>query len=134
MQVKRTASTAIANTSTIRVLLVIALLVISYFAFTPLEIPVVVEFNDKLTHIFAFLVLAFLVDFSWPQTSWNPLKYFPLFGYGLFIEIVQAMIPNRIFSTWDMLADLLGLFIYPLLLPLLLRFPLIKQLRNNAGQ
>lgn len=113
-------------------LLAIALLVISYLAFTPLETPVVTEFNDKVSHIFAFLVLAFLVDFSWPQTSWNPLKYIPLLGYGLFIEVVQAMMPHRIFSTWDMLADLLGLLIYPLLLPLLLRAPLVKALRNGV--
>jgi VanZ family protein len=124
---------ALVNTRTIRVLLAMALLVISYLAFTPLQTPVVVEFNDKLSHIFAFVVLAFLVDFSWPQTSWNPFKYVPLFGYGLFIEIVQALIPNRIFSTWDMLADLLGLLIYPLLLPLLLRIPLISALRKGAG-
>jgi VanZ family protein len=130
---KLAALASIANTRNIRVLLVLALLVISYFAFTPLETPVVAEFNDKLSHIFAFVVLAFLVDFSWPQTSWNPLKYIPLFGYGLFIEAVQAVMPHRIFSTWDILADLLGLLIYPLLLHILLRIPIISELRNNAG-
>jgi VanZ family protein len=133
MQVKLAAVASVFNTRTIRVLLVMALLVISYFAFTPLETPVVTQLNDKLSHVLAFVVLAFLVDFSWPQTSWNPLKYIPLFGYGLFIEIVQAAIPNRIFSTWDMAADLLGLLIYTLLLPLLLRIPFFKALRNNAG-
>jgi VanZ family protein len=133
MRVKLAVVASMVNTRTIRVLLGMALLVISYFAFTPLETPVVGQLNDKLSHIFAFIVLAFLVDFSWPQTSWNPLKYIPLFGYGLFIEVVQAVIPNRIFSTWDMVADLLGLLIYTLLLPLLLSIPLIKALRNNAG-
>jgi VanZ family protein len=126
--------TAIANTRNIRVLLIMALLVISYFAFTPLDTPVVVEINDKLSHIIAFFVLAFLVDHSWPQSNWNPEKYIPLFGYGLFIEVVQALMPYRIFSTWDLLADALGLIVYPLLLPLLLRIPLIRNLRSSPGK
>ncbi|MCG7863245.1 MAG: VanZ family protein [Candidatus Thiodiazotropha endolucinida] len=125
---------SIFSTHTIRVLLAMALLVISYLAFTPLDTPVVTEFNDKLSHIVAFFALAFLVDFSWPRSKWNPLKYLPLFGYGLFIEVVQAFMPHRIFSTWDLVADILGLLIYPLLLPLLLRIPLIQALRNGASR
>ncbi|MGD8913329.1 MAG: VanZ family protein [Candidatus Thiodiazotropha sp.] len=123
---------SIISTHTIRGLLVMALLVISYLAFTPLNTPIIAGFNDKLSHIFAFVVLAFLVDFSWPQTRWNPFKYIPLIGYGLFIEAVQALIPQRQFSTWDMVADILGLLIYPLLLPLLLHIPIIKKLRNST--
>ncbi|MEW8028298.1 MAG: VanZ family protein [Candidatus Thiodiazotropha sp.] len=125
---------SIVGTHTIRALLAMALVVISYLAFTPLDTPVVAEFNDKLSHIVAFVVLAFLVDFSWPQSKWNPAKYLPLFGYGLFIEVVQAIMPHRIFSTWDLLADVLGLLIYPLLLPLLLRIPLIQELHNSASR
>lgn len=109
-----------------------ALVVISYLAFTPLDTPVVAEFNDKLSHIVAFFALAFLVDFSWPRSKWNPVKYLPLFGYGLFIEVVQAFMPHRVFSTWDLLADILGLLIYPLVLPLLLRIPRLQQLRHGT--
>jgi VanZ family protein len=127
------AASSIISTRNIRVVLVIALLLISYLAFTPLDTPVVSGFNDKLSHIFAFVVLAFLVDFSWPQTRWIPLKYIPLFSYGLFIELVQTLIPHRLFSTWDIAADLLGLLIYPLILALLLHIPFIKKLRNGTG-
>jgi VanZ family protein len=125
-------ASAVISVRTIRVLLALALLVISYLAFTPLHTPVVGDFNDKLTHIVAFVVLAFLVDFSWPQTPWNLFKLVPLFGYGLLIEVVQALMPYRIFSTWDLFADALGLLIYPLLLPLLLRIPVIERLRPNS--
>lgn len=121
------------STRTIRVLLVVALLLISYLAFTPMSTPVVAEINDKFSHIVAFVVLAFLVDFSWPKSSWNLLKIAPLLGYGLLIEVVQALMPYRIFSTWDFLADVLGLLIYPMLLPLLLHIPLIKRLRNDSA-
>jgi VanZ family protein len=120
------------NSNTIRTLLVIALLVISYLAFTPQNTPVVTEINDKVSHIIAFFVLSFLVDFSWPRYNWNPVKYIPLFGYGLLIEVVQASIPNRIFSGLDLLADALGMIAYPLLLPLLMQIPQIKALRNSG--
>ncbi|MES9849597.1 MAG: VanZ family protein [Candidatus Thiodiazotropha sp.] len=123
---------SIFSTHTIRVLLAMALLVISYLAFTPLDTPVVTEFNDKLSHIVAFFTLAFLVDFSWPRSKWKPIKYLPLFGYGLFIEVVQAFMPHRLFSTWDLVADILGLLIYPLVLPLLLRIPRLQQLRHGT--
>lgn len=118
----------------IRALLATALLVISYLAFTPLDTPVVAEINDKISHIFAFFVLAFLTDFSWPGSGWTPVKYIPLFGYGLFIEVIQALTPYRIFSTWDLLADALGLLIYALLLPLLMRIPPIQGLRNRRDK
>jgi VanZ family protein len=119
------------NILTIRILLVMALIAISYLAFTPHNTSAVVEVNDKLSHILAFFVLAFLVDFSWPQSRWNPTKYIPLLGYGLFIEIIQASMPYRIFSSWDLAADALGLIAYPILLPLLMRIPLVQDLRIN---
>jgi VanZ family protein len=118
------------STHTIRILLVIALIVISYLAFTPQDTPVIADINDKVSHILAFFALAFLVDFSWPRYKWGPAKYFPLFGYGLLIEVVQASTPHRIFSGLDLLADALGILAYPLLLPLLLKIPQINNLRN----
>jgi VanZ family protein len=109
--------------------LAIALMVISYLAFTPLEIPVVSSLNDKFSHIAAFLCLALLVDFSWPRSPWNHMKFLPLMGYGLFIETIQGFLPHRFFSLLDLAADALGLLAYGLLLPWLLRLALIKSLR-----
>jgi VanZ family protein len=109
--------------------LAIALVVISYLAFTPLEIPVVSSLNDKFSHIAAFLCLALLVDFSWPHTPWNYIKFLPLMGYGLFIETVQGFLPHRFFSLLDLAADALGLLAYGLILPWLLRQASIKSLR-----
>ncbi|MES9993452.1 MAG: VanZ family protein [Candidatus Thiodiazotropha sp.] len=122
---------SIANPGIFRLLLVVALIAISYLAFTPQETPVVVNINDKISHVLAFITLAFLLDFSWPQSPWNLLKAIPLATYGLFIEAVQSQLPNRLFSLWDFGADILGLLIYPLLLPILLRFTLFRELRNS---
>lgn len=119
------------NTRNFRLLLIAALIVISYLAFTPQNTPIVENLNDKLSHVLAFIVLAFLIDFSWPQLPWKLNKIIPLLGYGLLIEVVQSFLPHRMFSLWDMAADTLGVLIYPLLLPLLLRNQILKALRGS---
>ena len=111
-----------------------ALVVISYLAFTPLDIPVASGLNDKVSHIAAFLCLALLTDFSWPESPWNRTKFLSLMSYGLLIEIVQAFLPNRFFSLWDLAADALGLVSYALVLPLLLRISFFKSRRRRIRQ
>ena len=107
----------------------VSLAVISYLAFTPLEMPGVSGINDKLAHLLAFIHLALLADFSWPETPWNSVKFFLLLGYGLLIEIIQAFLPLRLFSLFDLSADALGLIIYSLTIPWLMRYQLFKSLR-----
>jgi VanZ family protein len=109
--------------------LVGALIMITYLAFTPLDIPVVASLNDKFSHVAAFLCLAFLSDFSWPDSKWNRAKFGLLACYGLFIEIVQNFLPHRLFSLLDLAADILGLALYALILPGLMRSNLLKSLK-----
>ncbi len=104
-------------------------MVITYLAFTPLEIPGVSSLNDKVSHLAAFLCLACLTDFSWPDSGWTQTKFFALLGYGLFIEAVQSFLPYRFFSLLDLVADGFGLLVYALILPWLMRHSLIKSLR-----
>ncbi|MES9834302.1 MAG: VanZ family protein [Candidatus Thiodiazotropha sp. LLP2] len=106
-----------------------SLAVISYLAFTPLDLPGVSSLNDKFSHLIAFFSLAFLADYSWPDSPWNQLKFFLLLGYGLFIEAVQAFLPYRLFSLFDLTADALGLIVYTLIAPWLMRQQLLKTLR-----
>jgi VanZ family protein len=113
-----------------RYLLLLALALITYLAFTPLPFPIASNLNDKFSHLIAFLCLALLADFSWPDSPWNLPKFLSLSGYGLFIESVQAMLPYRDFSLWDLLADNIGLAGYGLIWPLLQRNPYIRKLRG----
>ncbi len=113
-----------------RVLLLCALSVISFLAFTPLQIPAISSLNDKVSHLVAFLCLALLTDFAWSEHLWRAEKYLSLLGYGLFIEVVQAFLPFREFSLWDLVADSLGLMLYGFLLPYLLRINLFRDLRS----
>ncbi len=106
-----------------RVLLCISLMVITYLATTALEFTVVSSIYDKLNHFVAFLVLALLVDFSFPNSRFNTDKIFSLIAYGFSLEIIQYYLPHRMFSLFDIAADMLGLLAYGLLIPFIKRLP-----------
>jgi len=82
--------------------------------------------NDKLGHVLAFIMLAFLMDFSFPVSSFNLSKIVPLLGYGLLIEVIQYFLPHRMFSFLDMFADGGGLVIYAMFIPMLKHVPILR--------
>jgi VanZ family protein len=110
-----------------RLALCAALLAISYLATTGQEYPVVRAISDKINHIAAFCALAFLLDFSFPQSELGVAKILLLLGYGLLIEIVQSFLPHRTASLFDLLADAAGIALYRLALPALKYAPLVCQ-------
>ena len=89
-----------------------ALIAITLLATTPQEYPVVSGINDKLNHIFAFFVLALLADYSFLKYNFNVRIFLPLFGYGIAIEVIQHFLPYRMFSLFDVTADMIGLLMY----------------------
>jgi VanZ family protein len=103
-----------------RIALMLALLGIGYLAITPVH-TVLPDSNDKLKHLFAFLVLAYLADAAFSERPWNWRKAGPLLGYGLLLECIQYFVPNRFFSLADLAADAVGLALYSLLSGLLSR-------------
>jgi VanZ family protein len=109
-----------------RVMLIVSLLLITYFLTTELKHPIMTSVNDKLGHILAFIYLAFLVDYSFPASRFGLLKILPLLAYGLFIEVVQHYLPHRMFSILDILADSAGIVIYILFVPVLKHVPILK--------
>jgi len=109
-----------------RVLLVLSLLLITYLVTTELNHPIMTSMNDKLGHILTFVILAFLLDYSFPANSFNLSKIFPLLVYGMLIEVIQYFLPHRTFSLLDMLADCSGLVIYVLLIPILRHVPFLR--------
>jgi len=109
-----------------RVMLVLSLLLIIYLATAELDHPVMTSVNDKFGHILAFVILAFLLDFSFPASSYNLSKILPLLAYGILIEIIQYYLPHRMFSLLDMLADAGGLVIYAMFIPMLKHIPILR--------
>ncbi len=114
------------QTNLYRILFAIATLLITYFATTSRIYPVVETFSDKFNHLVAFIVLALLADFSFPESSFSYTKISMLFGYGILIEVVQYFLPNRIFSLYDVAADLAGLVVYAVCLPYIKKTPVLR--------
>ena len=72
---------------------------------------------DKLNHAAAFIFLAMLLDYSFPSTGRYWLKWLPLLGFGILIELLQLLGGYRLFEWGDMLADASGLIVYLVLRP-----------------
>jgi VanZ family protein len=109
-----------------RVLLVVLLLIISYFAFTPVHYPVLEAFSDKLKHAASFFALAAASDFSFPERPFDLPKILALLGYGLGIELVQQHLPYRQFDLLDVAADAAGIALYAVTIPVWRRFPVLR--------
>lgn len=109
-----------------RVLLCISLVIITYLATTALEFVVVSSSYDKINHFAAFLVLALLLDYSFPNYRFNSVKIVSLIAYGLSLEIIQHFLPYRMFSLLDIGADITGLLAYGLLIPFIKRLPVLN--------
>lgn len=106
-------------------------IIVSYLAFTPVDVPVVEDLNDKVGHAMAFSTLAFLLDYSFPASRPGPTKIALLLGFGLLIEIVQYFLPYSTFSLLDWTADAVGIALYLLMLPALRHFPLLRWRESN---
>jgi VanZ family protein len=110
-----------------RVLLIMATIIIIYLAATPRRISVVANINDKVNHIFAFYMLALLLDFSFPASAFRAAKVLSLIGYAVAVEIVQHFLSYRTFSLFDLGADASALVLYRISLPWLRLVPLLRK-------
>jgi VanZ family protein len=110
-----------------RLALVLAFVAITYLATTTIDVSMDINMFDKVEHLMAFYVLAFILDFSFPRWQFDIRKIGSLFVYGLVLELIQYYLPNRIFSLFDLGADVAGILLYGMSLPLLKRFWYLKQ-------
>jgi VanZ family protein len=116
-----------AQVFTFRMILAAAMIVVIHLATTPLQYPVIKHIFDKANHLTAFYVLAFLIDFSFPKTSFGAAKFGALLIYGILIELIQSFLPHRTASSLDVVADTLGVACYALSIPILRRVPVLKR-------
>ncbi len=103
-----------------RLILGLALLIITWMALTPLPEIIQENINDKLGHALVFLFLAALAHAGWPGSGFGWRHGLWLMAYGIFLECAQYFVPGRFFSVADMLADGAGIiawFLITLLLP-----------------
>ena len=110
-----------------RICLGISVAIILFFATAKLENSGVVQVWDKLQHFVAFIVLATLLDYSFPKHSFNARKFLVLVGFGLLIEIIQQPLEHRYFSLLDVFADAVGAVFYFPLQVILKKLPFLKR-------
>ena len=89
----------------------LALLAVMAAATTPVAVPLPATANDKVQHMLAFALLAFLALRAYPVAGWLRVLA-GLALYGALIEIVQMIPALHRMSEWrDWAADLAGVAI-----------------------
>lgn len=91
-----------------RVLLLLALVAMTYLLLNKPSGDVQGLINDKVAHWIGFFALAGVTDLAFPHTRflWKAML---LAGYGLLTEYLQLQTGYRHFSWWDWLADIGGI-------------------------
>ena len=94
-----------------RLLVLLALVAMTYLLLNKPSGNVHGLMNDKLAHGIGFFVLAGVADLAFPKARflWKALL---LCGYGLLIEYLQLLSGYRHFSWWDWLADIAGVLCF----------------------
>ena len=110
----------------------VTLVAVTFLATTTLDVTEISSSYDKLNHIFAFFVLALLLDFSFPESKFNYYKILGVLAYGVCIEIIQDSLPYRMFSLLDVVADSVGLIIYAASIPIYKITPYLKDRWQSA--
>jgi VanZ family protein len=98
------------HSSILRCLFWLTILLITCLALWPLQSPPLTESHaDKINHVAAFVALALLLRAAYRLSLLQTALL--LLGYGLLIEVVQAVIPFRMFSLLDLTADGVGIVV-----------------------
>ena len=103
-----------------KVIFYLALLLGSYLAFSPLDASFQTKFNDKALHFLGFFVMSLCAQLAHPTARFTLLAL-GLISFGLLIELIQAYLPYRSFSWWDLAADAAGIGCYFILFAKVLR-------------
>jgi len=82
------------------------------------------EYTDKVKHIIAFFTLSLLLNRASSTILHRLRNMGALLLFGIFIELAQYFTPHRTTSIDDVVADLVGIFLFQLLYSL---FRWIKQ-------
>lgn len=94
-----------------RLALGVCVLAVAVLSFAHLDAPPLTH-SDKLNHILAFAVLAWLAHGAYPQRRLAVARWGLLLGYGLSIELIQSFLPYREASWLDVAADAVGILCY----------------------
>ena len=78
--------------------------------------------NDKGEHFIAFFLLSFLLNRASDTRIHRLRNMVALLTFGIVIELIQAYIPERGASIFDVFADLAGILVFQFLFSIYLFF------------
>ena len=77
--------------------------------------------NDKLIHCLSYFALSMTFDFSWKSSEKLVIKSILVFLYSSLIEYGQSFVPGREMSIEDVFANLAGIILFIVCVPLFKR-------------
>ena len=88
---------------------IISICTVSYLSLIPVaELPFDFRWSDKLWHCLSYLWLSVLPFFGFTKARKALMAAFLMIPLGFTLEIIQAFVPERFFSVWDMFANSFG--------------------------
>lgn len=85
-----------------------ALICVEILSLLPKSPEIILKSWDKFNHFLAFSTLFVLFNLAFKSVKFR-VSFALLLLFGIQIEIVQSFTPNREFSFFDILADVVGL-------------------------
>lgn len=92
----------------LRLIFITLLGFVTYKSLTPNLDPLFDRWSDKVLHIAAWLVLAIALGLAFPSVKPLWTSFLLLFVYSVAIELGQTLVPGRVFSGLDIVANALG--------------------------
>ncbi|MCH9740029.1 MAG: VanZ family protein [Epsilonproteobacteria bacterium] len=112
-----------------KVLFFITVVIVLILALIPSDhIDLDCIYEDKIKHATAFFVLSLLLNRASSTLQHRLRNVGALLIFGVIIEFLQSLTPNREASFNDVVADLVGILLFQLLYSL---YRFIKELRNQ---
>ena len=88
---------------------IISIGTVSYLSLIPTaELPFEFRWSDKLCHSLAYLWLSVLPFYGFTKAHRAVTAAFLMIPLGVGLEIIQAFVPERLFSLSDMIANSFG--------------------------
>ena len=122
-----------------RLAFLVAIAGTTFLALTDEALPGVFYIWDKGNHAVAFLVLSFLLDFSYPVSavpyhSTNLAKAGLLLAYAVSIEAAQWYVGYRSVEAADIVAGIVGMVAYACLMPATNKLRILREMRCPTSQ
>jgi VanZ family protein len=88
---------------------IISIGTVSYLSLIPTaDLPFDFRWSDKLCHALAYLWLSVLPFYGFTKAQRAVTAAFLMIPLGIGLEIIQAFVPERLFSVWDIFANSFG--------------------------